>query len=203
MAHTSTMQISQTGLDRFHSHDLRGGDPCRSRLMSTEEASAEPCTETAPGSPGTGFYFCSEQEPGCEEDREAVFLQCAIPKHVQTSTHQAVRPGCSSSSAQDRALGPLPPHPRGTGRHPQQPREERLGKGCKQDMQGCREQSAVLLLLEVPVSTSPRSALSQHMWLWQSFRPNLHLPACPRHPARTASAPSSALPPQPLPGGSC
>lgn len=30
MAHASTMHISQTGLDRLHSHDLRMGDPSRS-----------------------------------------------------------------------------------------------------------------------------------------------------------------------------
>lgn len=91
MAHTSTIQMSQMGLDSLHSHDPRAGDPCSSCLMSTGAASAEPRTQASPGSPGTGFHLCSEPGPGCGEDGEAASLQCAIPKCAQTSTHRAVR----------------------------------------------------------------------------------------------------------------
>lgn len=48
MAHTSTIQISQTGLDRLYSHDLSASDPGRPRLMSTGGAGSELRAQTPP-----------------------------------------------------------------------------------------------------------------------------------------------------------
>ena len=173
--------------------------------MSTGGASAEPRTETSPGSPGTGFYFRSEREPGGEEDGEAAFLQGAMPKRVQTSRHQAVRPGCSAPSAQEHALGPFRT-PRARAGALREPSAATGGKAQQRVQAGHAGPQGAEWRAAAGGGTckhKPTSALSQHTRLWQSLQPDLRLPTCPQPSCPASLSSQLCFASRPLPGGSC
>lgn len=124
---------------------------------------------------------------------------CRVPCR-NACRRAGIRPSdLAAPHPQLRSMHSAPSAPPGRGQEPcgspRQPPEERLSKGCKQDTRGRREQSGELLLVEAPASTSPRQPFPSTRGSGSRSNPTCVCQPALNHPARPASAPSSALPP--------
>lgn len=141
--------------------------------MSTGGAGSELRAQTPPCY-RAGCYLCSRQLPGGKGEKEAAFLQRAVPKHVPASTGHITRPGCLPSAlGSGTGARPLPP-PRAQAGAPGSPRQDR---GLRGSPSACRSR--------LPLQTQPKCS---HYGHWPG-------PAVPQSPWPESAHPHALRPP--------